>query len=167
VQCLDRVSSLIKFPSRQKKMACRRLFSTSLIFIWVALCLCSGTGSAQDTWIKVEGISHHIQEENDVLCLELNRDYVPRVHVLTHKIPLRIFFDIKPVKAYSGTHRIEPDSKLIDAIRTGYHAGDDFLRVVIDFRVVVPLEFKWVTSAQEHRTCLHIHEQHDSGLTDE
>jgi hypothetical protein len=135
------------------------------MFIAVALCLSCRTVSAQDSWVKVEGISHHLQDENDVVCLDLNRDYLPEVQVLTHKIPLRIFFDIEPVKAYSGTKRIEPDSKLIDAIRTGYHPEEDFLRVVLDFRIVVPLEFKWVTSGQGNRFCLHIHEQHDSDAT--
>jgi hypothetical protein len=136
-----------------------------LLFITFILCLCCRTVSAEDRWVNVECISHLLQDENDVVCLELNRDYLPEVQVLTHKIPLRIFFDIEPVKAYSGTNRIEPDSKLIDAIRTGYHPEEDFLRVVIDFRIVVPLEFKWVTSGQENRVCLHIHEQHDSEAT--
>ncbi len=116
---------------------------------------------AADSWITVEGLTHTVIDDHDVVCVDLDRSFLPKAHVLTHRIPFRTYFDIKPVKAYSGPKRLEPDSKLIDAIRTGYHPDGRFLRVVIDFRLDVPLDFTWAYSKKSHRTCLQIHERRE------
>ncbi len=106
-------------------------------------------------WLKLKDVSHELRDNQDLICVELSKTFFPKARVLTKKPPPRVFFDLKPVRAYSGKNRIEVDSSLVEKIRIGWHQ-EQFVRVVVDLKEGIPFETSWTFSAPENRYCLEL-----------
>jgi len=106
-------------------------------------------------WLKLKDVTHEVRDEQEAVCVQLSRTFFPEARVLTKEPPPRVFFDLKPVRSYSGKNRIEVDSGLVDTIRIGWHA-EQFVRVVVDLKEDIPFETSWRLSVPENRYCLQL-----------
>jgi hypothetical protein len=124
----------------------------------IAVVLLFGSAYApagEPQWLELQDVTHEVRDEQEAVCVQLSRTFFPEARVLTKKPPPRVFFDLKPVRSYSGKNRIEVGSDLVETIRIGWHR-EQFVRVVVDLKEGIPFETSWRLSVPGNRYCLQL-----------